>query len=87
MGVGTGGTIAGISRKIKEKHPECVVIGVDPHGSILAIPESLNEVRSTYHVEGTGYDFVPRVLDRTGIDHWMKSNDRDSFTYARRLIS
>jgi len=87
MGVGTGGTIAGISRKIKEKHPECVIVGVDPHGSILAIPDTLNTIQGSYHVEGTGYDFIPRVLDRTAIDHWIKSDDKNSFTYARRLIA
>ena len=42
LGAGTGGTISGIGRKIKEKCPDCVVVGVDPLGSILAEPENLN---------------------------------------------
>ena len=65
LGAGTGGTITGLGRKLKEKCPECVVVGVDPEGSILAQPESMNETTVTgYEVEGTGYDFIPTVLDR-----------------------
>ena len=44
LGAGTGGTVAGIGRKLKEKCPECVVVGVDPEGSILAQPEEINKV-------------------------------------------
>ena len=87
MGAGTGGTAAGIGRKMKEKCPDCVVVGVDPEGSILAQPESLNASDVTYYeVEGTGYDFIPTVLDRSVVDMWVKSNDKDSFRMARRLI-
>ena len=39
---GTGGTIAGVAKKLKEKCPDCIIVGVDPHGSILALPEALN---------------------------------------------
>lgn len=63
---GTGGTITGIARKLKEKCPGCKIIGVDPEGSILAEPEELNQTELTaYEVEGIGYDFLPTVLDRT----------------------
>jgi len=87
MGAGTGGTAAGIGRKMKEKCPSCIVVGVDPEGSILAQPESLNASDVTYYeVEGTGYDFIPTVLDRSVVDKWVKSNDKDSFRMARRLI-
>ncbi|KAI8872478.1 pyridoxal-phosphate dependent enzyme [Ramicandelaber brevisporus] len=87
-GAGTGGTISGIARKIKEKVPSCIVVGVDPHGSILAEPAELNTATDglPYKVEGIGYDFIPDVLDRSLIDKWIKSNDDDSFTMARRLI-
>ncbi|KAI3643467.1 hypothetical protein MP228_013022 [Amoeboaphelidium protococcarum] len=85
-GAGTGGTIAGIGRKLREKCPKCIVVGVDPHGSILALPESLNSSVASYKVEGIGYDFIPRVLDRSVVDKWYKSNDKDSFAYSRRLI-
>ncbi len=88
MTAGTGGTITGISRKLKEKNPDIQIIGVDPVGSILAYPEDLNkEGIGSYKVEGIGYDFIPKNCDRTGnIDKWFKSNDLQSFKYARRLI-
>ena len=75
---GTGGTITGIASKIKEKLPKCIVVGVDPHGSILAQPDSLNGDIKSYHVEGIGYDFVPQVLQRRLVDYWVKTNDKVS---------
>ncbi|XP_003463971.2 cystathionine beta-synthase [Cavia porcellus] len=86
--VGTGGTITGIARKLKEKCPKCRIIGVDPEGSILAEPEELNrKEKTTYEVEGIGYDFIPTVLDRAVVDEWFKSNDEESFAFARMLIA
>ena len=87
-GAGTGGTISGIAARVKEANPDCVVVGVDPVGSILAQPDSLNDPgrNETYHVEGIGYDFVPGVLDRSLVDRWMKSNDSESLVMMRRLI-
>jgi cystathionine beta-synthase len=86
-GTGTGGTITGIARKIKEKCPDCIVVGVDPFGSILAQPEALNETDVTgYEIEGIGYDFIPKVLDRSLVDRWVKTMDKDSYTTARRMI-
>ncbi len=82
MTAGTGGTITGVARAIKRALPHAQIIGVDPEGSILAGP---GEVR-TYKVEGIGYDFIPDVLDRSLVDRWIKSNDRDSFRVARRLV-
>ncbi|MDB4972101.1 MAG: cystathionine beta-synthase [Myxococcaceae bacterium] len=82
MTAGTGGTISGVARGLRRVLPNVQVIGVDPEGSILAGP---GEVRS-YKVEGIGYDFIPEVLDRSLVDRWIKSNDRDSFRVARRLI-
>lgn len=86
MSAGTGGTIAGCARKLKEKLPHIKIVGVDPVGSILALPASLNGKIASYKVEGIGYDFIPKVLDRSVIDHWIKTEDKDSFTMARRLI-
>uniref|UniRef100_A0A8B9DMB4 Cystathionine beta-synthase n=1 Tax=Anser cygnoides TaxID=8845 RepID=A0A8B9DMB4_ANSCY len=84
---GTGGTITGISRKLKEKCPGCKIIGADPEGSILAQPEELNKTdKTTYEVEGIGYDFVPTVLDRSTVDQWYKTSDEESFALARMLI-
>jgi cystathionine beta-synthase len=82
MTAGTGGTITGVARAIKRALPKAQIIGVDPEGSILAGP---GDIRS-YKVEGIGYDFIPDVLDRSLIDQWVKSNDRDSFRVARQLI-
>jgi cystathionine beta-synthase len=81
-GAGTGGTITGIARAVKAELPSCQIIGVDPHGSILAGP---SEPRS-YKVEGIGYDFIPDVLDRSLVDRWIKSEDGPSFRVARQLI-
>jgi cystathionine beta-synthase len=88
ISAGTGGTLTGISKKIKEKAPHVTVVGVDPEGSILAVPDSLNDKNrlQMYHVEGIGYDFIPTVLEQSSADVWVKSNDRDSFTHARGLI-
>lgn len=68
LGAGTGGTVTGIGRRLKELLPNVVIVGVDPVGSDLAVPASLNEEKSAYKVEGIGYDFVPRVLDRSVVD-------------------
>lgn len=80
--VGTGGTVTGVAKKIKEKNPNIQIIGVDPYGSILG---GGTEV-CTYLVEGIGYDFIPNVLDNSLVDEYIKVNDKDSFQTARRLI-
>jgi len=82
LGAGTGGTIAGVAKYLKEKNPDIQIVGIDPEGSILG---GRDEV-STYQVEGIGYDFIPDVLEYDNIDRWIYSNDRDSFHIARRLI-
>ena len=82
VGAGTGGTITGVARYLKERNPEIVVVGVDPEGSILGGREEVG----TYQVEGIGYDFIPDVLDRKLVDEWIYCNDRESFLMARRLI-
>ncbi|KAG0066894.1 hypothetical protein BGZ92_005251 [Podila epicladia] len=85
-GAGTGGTITGIARRLKQLCPNIIIVGVDPHGSILAQPESLNTSTEGYKVEGIGYDFIPEALDRNLIDRWIKSEDKESFIMARRMI-
>ena len=82
MGVGTGGTITGIAKKIKEQSPGTQIIGVDPYGSILGGGDEV----SSYKVEGIGYDFFPDVLDNNLVDKYIKITDKDSFIMARRLI-
>lgn len=88
-GAGTGGTITGLSRGLKKHDPNVQILGADPHGSVLALPVSLNEERANqpYKVEGIGYDFIPEVLNQRAVDKWYKTSDKESFQYARRLIA
>jgi cysteine synthase len=81
-GVGTGGTITGIAKRLKEYNPSIQIIGVDPEGSILG---GGTEIKS-YQVEGIGYDFFPEVLDNNLIDSYIKTNDMNSLHTARALI-
>lgn len=85
-GAGTGGTITGIAKALKKENKNVQIIAADPKGSILAVPENLNDSTESYKVEGIGYDFIPDVLDRDVIDHWIKTEDRESFLLARRVI-
>ena len=82
IGVGTGGTITGIAKKLKERNPNIKIVGADPFGSVLGGGEEVYP----YQVEGIGYDFFPDVLDNSMVDQYIKVNDQDSFTIARRLI-
>jgi len=82
MTTGTGGTLTGVARKIKEVCPQAIIVGVDPKGSILAGDEEIQ----SYLVEGIGYDFIPDVLDRSLVDQWIKTEDKESFLMARRII-
>ena len=81
-GVGTGGTITGIAKRLKEFNPAIRIVGVDPVGSILGGGDYI----APYQVEGIGYDFFPDVLDNHLIDTYIKTNDADSFRTARQLI-
>ena len=82
MGVGTGGTITGVAKRLKEYNPAIKIIGVDPEGSILG---GGSEIKA-YEVEGIGYDFFPEVLDNSLIDSYIKTNDTNSLNTARALI-
>ncbi|CAH0400508.1 unnamed protein product [Chilo suppressalis] len=87
IGAGTSGTVSGVGHKIKERCPNCIVVAIDPLGSILAEPVEGNKTDVQYYeVEGIGYDFLPRTLDRGVIDRWLKCNDADSLQMSRRLI-
>ena len=88
-GAGTGGTITGLARGLRKHNPDIKIVAADPHGSILALPESLNSrhANESYKVEGIGYDFIPDVLHRESVDKWYKTDDRESFALARRLIA
>jgi cystathionine beta-synthase len=82
IGAGTGGTITGVARRLKEEIPNIIVVGVDPYGSILAGGDEVFD----YYVEGIGYDFFPDVFDTSIVDEWVKTADKESFLMARRLI-
>tara|TARA_B100000745_G_scaffold230901_1_gene154988 strand:- start:19 stop:741 length:723 start_codon:yes stop_codon:yes gene_type:complete len=82
IGVGTGGTITGVAKRLKEEIPGIKVIGADPVGSILGGGTTVEP----YLVEGIGYDFFPDVLDNSLVDEYVKTEDEESFLMARRLI-
>jgi len=81
-GVGTGGTISGVAKRLKEELPSVQIIGVDPEGSILGG----GEPGGPYLVEGIGYDFFPEVLNQSLVDRYVKTNDEASFALALRII-
>jgi cystathionine beta-synthase len=82
IAVGTGGTITGTARYLKEQNPDVTVVGADPEGSIYtAGPEK----QHPYLVEGIGEDFYPETFDPSLVDRWVTVSDRDSFLTARRL--
>ena len=83
VGVGTGGTISGAGRYLKEQKPSVRVVGVDPEGSIFTADNEA-EVHQ-YSVEGVGEDFYPETVELGLIDRWIKVNDADSFNMTRRL--
>ncbi|MDI3339206.1 MAG: cystathionine beta-synthase [Sphaerobacter sp.] len=80
-GVGTGGTISGTGRYLKEQNPRIRVIGADPQGSIYTDPDNIRP----YKVEGIGEDFWPGTFDRAVVDEFIQVSDRDSFLTARRV--
>lgn len=87
-GMGTGGTISGVGKYLKEKNPKIAVIGVDPVGSVFYQYKRTGkfpDVVKTYKVEGVGEDFIPGTIDFSFIDDVIQVNDRDCFVTARRL--
>ena len=86
-GAGTGGTITGVGRFLKERNPRVQIIGVDPAGSILRHYFETGEVTEgePYNVEGLGNDKVPGALDVSVTDRWVTVRDHQAFTMARRL--
>jgi len=80
ISVGTGGTISGSARYLKERKPDLLVVGADPEGSIYS-----SENMHPYLVEGIGEDFWPETFDPTLVDEYVTVSDRDSFLTARRM--
>ncbi|GAA1935468.1 cystathionine beta-synthase [Nocardioides hwasunensis] len=79
-GMGTGGTISGVGRYLKEQNPDVQVIGADPAGSVYS-----GGTGRPYLVEGVGEDFWPDTYDRTVADRVIEVSDADSFAFTRRL--
>ncbi len=83
-GIGTGGTITGVGRYLKERNPEVMVVGVDPEGSIYTA-ESDEDVH-TYLTEGVGEDFWPETFDPEIVDRYEQVTDAEAFAMTRRLV-
>jgi cystathionine beta-synthase len=81
VAVGTGGTITGTARYLREKKPDLLVVGADPEGSIFSNPDNVHP----YLVEGIGEDFWPTTFDPSLVDEYVTVSDRDSFRTARRM--
>src|SRR5262249_13382421 len=79
-GAGTGGTLSGVSRYLKEQNPDVLVVGADPEGSVLS-----GDAPRPWKVEGIGEDFVPRTLNGQAVDEWVRVGDGESFAAARAL--
>ncbi|MFZ0031455.1 MAG: cystathionine beta-synthase [Candidatus Cybelea sp.] len=79
-GIGTGGTISGSARYLKEQNPTIHVVGADPEGSIYS-----GDIPRSYAVEGIGMNYLPETVDLRVIDEMVRVSDRDSFLMARRI--
>jgi len=79
-GIGTGGTISGVARYLKEQNPDVKIIGADPEGSVLS-----GDKPRPWKVEGIGEDFVPKTFNSQLIDDWVRVGDAESFHTARLL--
>lgn len=85
-GIGTGGTITGTARYLKEKDRRIKIIGIDPKGSLFYSKfHGENEALNTYKIEGIGEDFIPGTTDLSLIDDIIQVGDKESFVMARRL--
>lgn len=82
-GVGTGGTITGAGRFLRERKRELVVVGADPVGSIYSAGP--DDGIHQYLVEGVGEDFYPETMDLDVVDRWIRLDDATSFAMTRRL--
>ena len=89
-GIGTGGTICGVGRYLKEHRPSCQVVAVDPVGSIVYDYFKTGQLKTapkTYKIEGIGEDFIPKNYDFSVIDDMIQVEDRESFLMTRKLLT
>jgi cystathionine beta-synthase len=80
-GIGTGGTISGTARYLKERNPAIHVVGADPEGSIYS-----GDTPKSYAVEGIGMSYLPETVDMRVIDEMVRVSDRESFLMTRRIV-
>jgi cystathionine beta-synthase len=87
-GMGTGGTISGVGRYLKEQNPAIQIVGVDPIGSILydLHQGKTKTMAESYKIEGIGEDFLPSTMDLAIIDEVIQVTDKESFLLTRRLV-
>src|SRR5262245_17056101 len=87
-GMGTGGTISGVGKYLKEQNPNIKIIGVDPYGSLYYDFVKRGETikAKTYVVEGIGEDFFPTTMNLKILDDIIQVNDEECFVIARRLV-
>ena len=91
ISMGTGGTITGVGRYLKEKNPKIRIVGVDPLGSLLYETHKLGRIPDdphpkTYKTEGIGEDFLPTALDLSVVDEVLQVGDKETFLTTRRLV-
>ncbi len=79
-GIGTGGTISGVGKYLKERNPKIRVIGADPEGSVLS-----GSTPGPWKVEGIGEDYVPKTFNSQVVDDWVRVSDKESFRVARDI--
>jgi len=82
VGIGTGGTVTGTGRYLKERKPDLQIVGADPEGSIFSAPD---QPARPYLTEGIGEDFWPETFDPSLVDRWVRVSDRDSLLTARAI--
>ncbi len=80
-GVGTGGTVSGVARYLKEQNPKVKIVGVDPEGSLYT-----SDTIRPYKIEGIGEDFIPGTVDLSLIDEWVTVSDREAFLMSRKAV-
>ena len=80
-GIGTGGTISGVGRYLKEQDPDVRVVAADPEGSILS-----GDQPKPWAVEGIGEDYVPKTLNPQVVDEWIRVSDADSLVSTAMIV-